>query len=203
MAPSWQQLDYQTARDRLTGLMPQNHSLITLTIAHRADFPPPEVRNKDGHTSVARVWGMYTSLHQCDLTRRTHEQNLAQPYDLVIRIRPDLGLGAALDLARCQQLIDHNPLTVLTPSNHVHGYEHKINDMMAIGSSAAMSTYCDLAQRIVDYHDQDNLIFHPETMLAYHLKRQGLESRASYEVVLRQFGSVIDGAYRSDYGRWA
>jgi hypothetical protein len=203
VAPCWRHLDYQTAHNRLTQLMPSNHTLARLTIADRLQYPPPTVHNKAGETSVERMWGMYSSLYQCDLSRRAHEQNLAQPYDLVVRIRPDLGLNAPLDLVQYKQLVTENPSTVITASNHIHGYGHRINDMMAIGNSTAMSTYCDLAQHIVDYHDRDHIIFHPETMLAYHLKQQGLVSRELYEVVLRQFGSVVDDAYRSDYGRWA
>jgi hypothetical protein len=77
--------------------------------------------------------------------------------------------------------------------------------MMALGTSEAMSTYCDLAQYILEYHHKLGLIYHPETMLAFHMLAQGLANHNdnSYQVVLRQLGSVERDAYRSNYGRWA
>lgn len=204
VAPSWRSLNHAAAHARLVKLLPQGHTLASLTIADRSHFPPPQVHNKAGETNVARMWGMYNSLDQCDLARRSHEQTVAQPYDLVIRTRPDIGLTAPLDLMSYRHFLDQNPSTVITPHNEVHGYGHRTNDMMAMGLGQAMSVYCNLAQHIVHYH-QLGLIYHPETMLAFHMQARGLTNHNTdtFEVSLRKLGSVVDGAYRSDYGRWA
>jgi hypothetical protein len=205
VAPSWRHMEYETAHSRLNSYLPAGHQLINLSIENRSSYPPPRVHHKAGETSVERMWGMYTSVRECDLQRRVHERATGQPYDLVIRTRPDLGLAAPLDLEHCLEYLKQNPQTVITPSNEVHGYGHKTNDMMALGQSSAMSTYCDLAQYIVEYHHKLGLIYHPETMLAFHIAAQGLtnHNKDSYEVVLRKFGAVERDAYRSDYGRWA
>lgn len=205
VAPSWRHLDYQPTHDRLISYLPAGHRLINLSIVDKSAYPAPQVHNKAGETSVERMWGMYTSVRECDLQRRAHEQATGENYDLVIRTRPDLGLAAPLDLKACWEYLKKNPSTVMTPSNEVHGYGHKTNDMMAMGLSGAMTTYCDLAQYIVEYHYRLGLIYHPETMLAFHMAAHGLANHNvnSYEVVLRKFGAVERDAYRSNYGRWA
>ena len=205
VAPSWRHLDYRSTHDRLASYLPTGHQLTELSIVDKSAYPAPQVHHKAGETSVERMWGMYNSLYQCDLTRRACEQRTGQPYDLVIRTRPDLGLSAPLDLVHYKQLLDQNPSTVVTPTNHVHGREHKTNDMMAMGLSDSMSIYCDLAKYIVDYNQQLGVIYHPETTLAFHMHTQGLKNynRDSFEVVLRAHGSVVNNVYRSNYGRWA
>jgi hypothetical protein len=205
VAPSWRHLDHSITWDRIQQRLPAQHQLINLTIAHKALYPAPEIHRTDGSTNIARVWGMYTSLQQCDLTRRAHEQTLNKPYDLVIRTRPDLGLSQPLDLRHCQEYLKLNPATIMTPSNDIHGYRHVTNDMMALGLSEAMTTYCNLAQHILEYHNTMDVIYHPETMLAFHMHQQGLANHNtdSYQVILRRFGAVEQGVYRSDYGRWA
>lgn len=205
VAPSWRYLDHSIARDRIRQRLPAQHRLINLTIADKALYPPPQVVNKAGETSVERMWGMYTSLKECDLHRRAYEQASGQTYDLVIRTRTDLGLTATLDLEQCLEYLEKNPQTIMTPSNDIHGYGHQTNDMMALGKSGAMSTYCDLVQHIPEYHRTMGIVYHPETMLAFHMAHRGLTNHNSnsYEVMLRRFGSVERNAYRSDYGRWA
>ena len=204
VAPSWRQLDHNTTRARIQQHLPVQHQLINLTIARKELYPAPQFYRKDGSTSVERVWGMYTSLQQCDLTRRAHEQTLDSPYDLVIRTRPDLGLTAPLDLNVCRNYLKQNPSTIITPRNAVHGYNHKTNDMMAVGPSDIMSTYCNLVDHVIEYHDRLGMIYHPETMLAFHMHMQGIKNHNStFDIMLRKFGTVINNAYRSDYGRWA
>jgi hypothetical protein len=207
VAPSWQHLEHQTTHDRLVSYLPPGHQLTKLSIVDKSQHPsaPQVVHRKAGETSVERMWGMYTSIRECDLLRRAQEQAQGQNYDLVIRSRPDLGLVQPLDLAACWEYLQKNPQTVITPSNEVHGYGHKTNDMMAIGLSSAMTTYCDLVQHIVEYHHRLKLIYHPETMLAFHMAEQGLtnHNKGSHEVAFRRLGTVDGKVYRSNYGRWA
>jgi hypothetical protein len=205
VAPIWQHMDHSMTRDRIQQRLPSGHQLINLTIAPKELYPAPQVHNKAGETSVERMWGMYTSIRQCDLERRAHEQALGQRYDLVIRTRTDLGLTAPLDLEHCLEYLERSPRTIMTPGNDIHGYGHKTNDMMALGLSKDMTTYCDLAQHLLDYHHNMGILFHPETMLAFHMAHQGLANynTDSYQVILRKSGTVEQGVYRSDYGRWA
>jgi hypothetical protein len=205
VAPSWRQLDHSTTWARIQQHLPVQHQLINLTIARKELYPSPQVGNKAGETSVERMWGMYTSLRECDLARRAHEQSLGQRYDLVIRTRADLGLASPLDLKNCLEYLEQNPQTIMTPHNDIHGYGHRTNDMMALGLSEAMTTYCDLAQHLLTYHHNMGILYHPETMLAFHMAHQGIanHNKDSYQVILRRFGTVEQGAYRSDYGRWA
>lgn len=203
VSPWWQTAVAESIRLRMQHLLPPGHQVVNCTVNSKQDWPAPRVNNKAGETDVERAWGMYASLYQCDLARQAREAQQG-PYDLVIRTRPDLGLSAPLDLAAVRALLDQTPNGVITPKNEVHGYGHRINDMFAIGSSQTMAVYAALSKYIPGYLAQ-GLIYHPETMLGFHLANQGLANLdMGLQVELRKTGKFLDnGGYISNYGRWA
>lgn len=204
VAPQWLSVDRTWAIEKLRSTLPTSHRIVGLVLADRNSVQTPQIANKAGETNVERMWGMYNSLQQADLLRRSAEQQLGR-YDLVIRARPDVGLTGTVDLEQLAQLVEQNPRALITPTAEVHGYGHRINDMIAFGSSESMTVYCDAVQWIPEYYNR-GLIFHPETMLAYHCAQQGLDviQKDFGSIVLRKLGTQIpNGPYISDYGRWA
>lgn len=204
VAEKWLAPQYSWAVAKISENLPQGHSLARLVLADRTAVQIPQVVNQARETNVTRMWSMYHSLHQADLLRRQHEAQEG-PYDLVIRARPDVGLRGTIDLGHLCEIAAQDPRVLFTPNSEVHGYGHRINDMIAIGSSASMTVYADAVNFIPDYHSS-GVIFHPETMLAYHCHAQSLRVVASNfgGIVLRKLGQQQPrGPYISDFGRWA
>jgi len=202
VAAPWLMPDPAWAHAKLAQELPPNHRVIALEFADRNSIVTPQISKKAGETDAERMWGMYNSLKGADLLRRQHEAEYGA-YDLVIRARPDVGLSGSLDLERL--FAESNPLSLYTPDNEQHGYGHRINDMIAVGTSRSITAYCDAVDWIPYYYRQ-GVIFHPETMLAVHCQQMNLavQPRDWGQVVLRKLGQQIpNGAYISDYGRWA
>lgn len=204
VAPKWLDVDREWAIEKLRTSLPENHRIVGLVLADRTQVQTPDIVHKAGETNVERMWGMYNSLHQADLLRQSAETRLGA-YDLVIRARPDVGLRGSVDLGELCDIVKDNPRALITPNTEIHGYGHKINDMIAFGSSNSMTVYTDAVHWIPEYHSR-GLIFHPETMLAYHCAAQKLDvvEKNFGEIVLRKLGTQIpNGPYLSDFGRWA
>lgn len=204
VAPNWLNVDREWAMEKLKSVLPETHRIAGLVLADRTQVVTPNITNKAGETDVERMWGMYNSLHQVDLLRRSAEQQLGD-YDLVIRARPDVGLRGPIDLKELSEIVATNKRAIITPNTEVHGYGHRMNDMIAFGSTHSMTAYCNAVQWIPEYHNR-GLIFHPETMLAYHCRAQQLEviEKDFGELVLRKLGTQVpNGPYLSNFGHWA
>lgn len=205
VAAPWLKPDQHWAYEKLEKELPHGHRVRSLVFADRHRVRAPNIVNRAGETSVERMWGMYNSIHQADRLRRSWETTNNFEYDLVIRTRPDVGYTGTIDLEAVHKLLENNPKRLVTPNKEIHGYGYRMNDMLAIGTSSSMTSYCDCVNWIPRYHAQ-GLIFHPETQLAFHCEQQGLEviPMDFGNTVLRQMGQQIpNGPYLSDYGRWA
>lgn len=203
VAESWQTIpNEQWAREKIeSNIKGPNHSVASVMVEDKAQWPAPEVRHKAGETNVERCWGMYSSLYQCDRLRQMKEHYQQFKYDLVIRTRPDIKLDKPVDVDLLLSQVSNN--RVVTPKNEIHGYGYRINDMYAVGSSESMTAYTSLANHIIEYHNQ-GLIFHPETLLAFHLSNNSIENiSGDFSVMLRVAGSSETGGYISDFGNWA
>lgn len=203
VAPAWQSITEPWARSKIeSNIAGDQHQIASVIVENKSNWPPPEIHHKAGETDIGRCWGMYSSLYQCDLLRQQREHDQGFKYDLVIRTRPDLKLSQNLDLVKLLQQV--NDSSIVTPKDQIHGYlGHRINDMFAIGTSRSMQVYTDLANNIVKYCQQ-GLLFHPETMLSFHLKQQSIKNiLGDFGVRLRVSGSDETGGYVSNFGCWA
>ena len=52
----------------------------------------------------------------------------------------------------------------------------QVNDQISITNKNNMRIYCSLFDHLEEYINKDNIDFHPETLLAYHLEKNSLDT---------------------------
>ena len=198
IAPNWRVIDQDWATQKITENLPANHRLAKLVLADQKDYESPPVSGNIGYqVNVYNVWKMYQSLKESDALRND------ETYDLVIRTRPDVMLEQDVDLTEIYQQLQLSPKSIIFPNNHWHG-NPAINDWTAISTPDNMSIYSSVIDNIKLYYDM-NIQFHPETLLGFHVRHQGLDPVAgNFGVGLRLLGQNVPGVtYYSKFGRWA
>jgi hypothetical protein len=204
VAPGWLNPTVEWAQERIQLNLQGGHRLAHLELVDQSQLAFPHSGRDDGVTNVANGWKMFWGNWRTDQMRQAHEHSTGQPYDLVLKIRPDLMLHNTLDLARCAEILGHDDRAVIMPDNTRAGYGHAVSDLMAVGRGAAMSCYADCLHSIEQYIAQGK-IFHPETILGDYLKSQQMGIRtAGFRIDIRQLGQRIsETEYISDFGSWA
>lgn len=185
--------------------LPPKHRIQALAQGdHRAVVMPNFGSNRAQEISIMNTVKNWTSLKRCwNLLAGT-----GRDYDLVIRARTDIALNAPLDLLSASRQVKQNFNTVFISNNNQCGHGVLINDWYALTSLQNMSHYVCVIDRCEDYV-QRGVIFHPETMLAYHLAQGGLRWQSGpVGLRLRELGTwqgepyQPGSVYTSDWGRW-
>lgn len=199
VAPTWRTVNKEWAIEKIKSNLPVNHQLIDLEIydSNLLEYPivtGPQVH----HINFPSVWKMHTGWKKVDTMRQLHSTE----YDIVIRSRPDLLLRNTLDLRNIKDTLDKNPKTILVSTGGQHGYGYNTNDIIGIASPANMSIYTDVVNHSMRYN-REGIMCHPETLLAYHLKQNGLTSTPYINVDIRKsLTHNADGTSIVDFGRW-
>ncbi|MBY6059423.1 hypothetical protein [Leisingera daeponensis] len=151
------------------------------TLIHRI----AELDAKDGGQGVKNraVLGglpMFYKIHACDMLRRAAETEDQRPYDLVIRIRPDLEFCAPIpDLSPKDGVLG---TSVTKPQAADYQNRRIVSDQYLWGSSIDMAAYADIWLTLEDLYTeaaQDETwtgFFGGEVMSARHLKHIGLNN---------------------------
>ena len=184
--------DTEWAKNKILSKLPSNHKLAGLTLYDAEEVIIPN------HPAVSKpCWRMHHHWKQVDLMRQAEEEKYGK-YDLVIRTRPDLGIDRPLDLR-----LFKDTGFVDVPKDNWHGYGFTICDLASIGSSDHMSVYCDLFNRSLEYTNK-GVVYHNETLLAYHLQFNNIPYRASGWNYLIWTSRYIrnDGVETYDFGGW-
>ena len=200
VAPYWEEIERESAFYKIQNNLPEFNNLVKLSIIDKEQFRLNfEVKNKAGETHAPSSWFMFKGLQEVNKIQETYPET----YDLVIRARPDISLDKSLDLTNIKHILDSNPRSIVVPNNHWNGYSKKINDMMAIANPEVMKIYCQTVDTLVSLQEEGN-IYHPETMLAEHLARSGVNViKGDFGNGLRHLGANNDqGIYQSKFGRW-
>lgn len=116
---------------------------------------------KAPETSVQNCWNMWHNIH-------TGFNLLPTDADIYVRNRTDIVLSGPCNFDQ----YDATRRAVFIPSGN--DYWYGINDQFAFGSYEVMKEYCSLYLHVQDYYDEGAL-FHPESMLKYHLDKCGIE----------------------------
>lgn len=199
VADAWRDYTADWARSKISGLLPAGHRVGRLELADQSALKfDTDIRNKAGETNVENVWKMWHSLKQA------HELCLGsgRSYDLVMRVRPDVSMDF-IDLDLIHSQLQAQPGVVISANNHYGYWGTRLNDWTAIGLPREMAGYCSIVDHVSQYH-REGMIFHPESMLSYHLHRlQTPIIYGAYNVGIRHLGKLDGGHYTSDFGRWA
>lgn len=116
-------------------------------------------------TNVENVVRMYRGIRYCNDMKLSRELTEGFRYDHVIRTRADIQLASPLELGKFMPLT--REFIVFPENGHWRG---GLNDQFAFGASEKM----DLYSLVIDYipeHCGNGCVFHPETLLRFHLNR--------------------------------
>jgi hypothetical protein len=104
----------------------------------------------------------YNILKTNELKKQTEEEGDFK-YDCVIRGRPDYFFYRDIEQ---EELRNIKPNHVYIPD--IWDFDG-VCDMFAYGDSSAMDKYCDLFRHVKRYHLESKCLFHPETLLKFHI----------------------------------
>ncbi len=110
-------------------------------------------------TNSANVISMFKCIYEAF-------QLIPNEYDIVIYMRADEILSSSIEF---EKLPDN---AVFIPEGN--DYERGINDQFAFGNYESMKKYCSLFENLTDYLDNKGVIFHPESLVKFHLEYQKL-----------------------------
>lgn len=119
---------------------------------------------------------MFYKMHACNELRKQVEVDRNEPYDVVVRVRPDLDIAVPNLM---EYAIDSSATNWRIYVDGAHG--EGLSDLFALGSSDAMDAYCSIwpfliSQGRFDYGPA--FVNEPaETLLGQHLAISGVESR--------------------------
>ena len=199
VASSWRQIHREWAVNKIKSNLPNNHRLAALSLYDSGLIEYPVITGPQvHHTNFPSIWKMHIGWKHAD----SYRQASGMQYDLVIRARPDIGLVGMLDLTAIKNLLDQAPNSVLIAKNGQHGYHYQTNDVIGISTPNNMAIYTDLINHSLKYNAA-GIMFHPETLLAYHMHVNGLVSTPALDVALRSDTITLpDGTVTVDFGRW-
>jgi len=222
VADPWQNIDLNWAIGKLQSNLPENHYVAGIELADQHTLPIPIIKRKIGYgVNVANVWKMWHSQHRVNQMRLAYEKENDVSYDVVIRTRPDVALLDTVDARVVNEHLVKKSNMVIIPKNKLVGetVERVTCDLMGISNPQSMTTYTDLINHALDYNRLGEE-FHPENLLACHLKKQGLDtSIANFDIEMRWLGQwqnihtgeivpvhkikdLTDFRYTSQFGRW-
>lgn len=95
-------------------------------------------------------------------------------YDYFMRFRIDGITNKTIDFNNHYEWVDK---AVLMPSNNRYCIDTPnipVNDQLAISNFNGMKAYCSLFDEIEKYVLEDNIFFHQETLLSYHLQKNDI-----------------------------
>ena len=124
------------------------------------------ISHKHESTKPQNMCSMYYNNKRSFELIEEHMKNNNIKYDLIVKYRPDI---MREDLPNFF-ITENNE--VYTPDEHIFGWPG-INDMIAFGNFESMKVYSNMYDCIDEYIN-NNVLFHPETMLRYHLDNKGI-----------------------------
>jgi hypothetical protein len=160
----------QQAQQTLDLLKPRRYDIEKWTnvskefkeIANTITYKRPETQN-------INVLSMFYKIKKCyDLLNET--------YDIVIRCRLDIMFSNRL-------ILENNDFINIPSGGDYHG---GIGDVFAYGSQNNMQKYCSLYDHIKSFIANQEIVFHPESILKYYLLKNNTPiNRFKYNIYLR------------------
>jgi len=199
VAPSWRQINQEWAVNKIKSNLPNNHRLAALSLYDSSLIEYPTVTGPQvHHINFPSIWKMHMGWKRVDSLR----QSVGIQYDLIIRARPDVSLNSPLNLTTIKNSLDQSPKCVFVARDGQHGYGYNTNDVIGISSPDNIAIYTDLINHSIKYNNA-GIMFHPETLLAYHMHCNGLVSTPALDVALRPDAITLpDGTVTVEFGRW-
>lgn len=168
------------------------------------DFDSPKIQNIinranglahlsicNGEITFGSVFCMWYKIASSFSLMQDYEQETGKKYDLIIKARFDLQFN---------QTPEFSPDTNCIRIPNGYDWRSGINDVFAMGGRKAMSYYCSLYSKLETYIIDKKILFHPETLLKYHLFSSGFNvERPDLDLYLRN--NKI-GNFEPNTGNW-
>jgi len=173
---TWRQItDATQASANLQSMLPPNNFVRSFELSD-SDYVTLPKEPQGIPTPAYKLW---YNLHRVNQLRLNFEIENNIKYDMILRIRPDIGLVEGLDLATVN-LEDLN-IAIVTPRNKIAGHLHlspdspQMCDMFAIANSSNMNIYCDMFNHATtNFFTQTVQSWHTESALALHLRQNNV-----------------------------
>jgi hypothetical protein len=201
LSPSWTATTVEEARAFIEPRLPEGHRLVYVELVDPSQMPKITTQYKNIDCTPENFFAEYGILKLCDQRR----QESGIDYDLIVRSRPDVGIGPMLDLSLIRQYLLKQPNVIVTPKNR---RSCGINTIFAIGLPDTIKTYCELVDHVDHFNLNLNVKFHTELMIGTILHAQGLEwPDTNVEIFLRTQGTGSDRSEDGDtwvpnFGIW-
>ena len=145
------------------------------------------IQNKRTETNVLNTYLMFWKIQLCDNLRVNYEKKNDIKFDFVMRTRPDLFF-----LKRLPKIIlislKLNLINYYMPYFPWRVNKYALADFFAFGKPEKMQYYSSVYENIHKYINE-GILFHPETLLGYHIKKKFRTS--GYRTICRLSGSEI------------
>jgi len=202
ISPEWKAKTAEEVAARLEPNLPPGHRLAHVELVDPQSCPPSPREYTGFYCNAQAVWQQYQILKLCDYRRREAEAANQQPYDLVIRSRPDIGLANLIDLENEKNYLLENPNILLTPKQNVALGRTPMSDYFVVGLPDAMSIF----NNAVDYFDEfhsNNIPYSPELLLKAILTTSGISlPPTEIEGIIRKSGVHVPSIFYPEFGRW-
>lgn len=198
VSDSWRTINMSWAQSKIISNLPKKHRLVKLETYNDEDIELPKIKPQvmDQSINFRNIYKMYLGWNLVF-------NLLDEEYDLVIRSRPDIGLSQSLDVRTAKNKILERPNLVLNSVGGYFGHQERTNDLIGISSQKNIKTYSELVNNVEKYSNTENVTFHAENLLGYHLKKNGIDWETFVHVTIRpNLNKNPDGTVSPDFGRW-
>jgi len=125
---------------------------------YRCNFETYKLPENKLEKNYLNMFSMFYNNKKCvELIERSTKK-----YDVVLRYRTEVRFH---NLFEIPEILQQN--TIYIPGNFDWG---GINDQIAYGNLESMKKYTELYDNMIGYNKNNNVRYHPETMLLHHLK---------------------------------
>lgn len=174
--PFWKNItDVNQASAQFQSLLPENNFVRAFELSDSDEIDLPMVPN-DVPTPGYKIW---YNLYKVNQLRINYQAVNIQHYDLVLRVRPDIGLTGPLNLDDINTDYLHN--TIITPRNKIAGHLYysasspRMCDMFAIATPNVMDIYCSMIENAAsNFFTQNRTTWHTESAHALHLRNNNI-----------------------------
>lgn len=187
----WKNFDKDTGMLKLQSMLPPNNVIRSFELS---DCDTASISEDPWWYSRwgGSLYKMWYNIYKVNQLRLNYEKENNIQYDMVIRVRSDIGFRKELDLSK----IDNIQNNILIPINNWMGHpvidptlKYKICDLFAIGCSEHMNVYCDVIHKLKDNpFTQNQESWHPESNLGYHLVTNNIPfTKGNFNVLFRGY----------------
>jgi len=192
---SWVDFDLDWAKNKIENNLPPNNHVRKIEFSdwhiqqldhdnfkHPIESNVRWIGNLELRYYIQVIFIMHYNIYKANCLRLQYQKETNTVYDAVIRVRSDVSIKEEFNL----KSLKINPNTIYLCNNKKWWGlgETRCNDQTAIGDDHSMNIYCDLINQIKNYN---KMIFHPEYILAHHLKFNNIKIEpGGYNTGLRE-----------------